>query len=246
MCHFNIFVVDMSLQWIAVASFLYFEIGLCLLLILPLLKSKTWKWIFSIRIFSAISPVWNTIFYSVLLVLVVLFIDSIRTMFKYANDPVDGHGITLDAKLDRLFKECRGQRNFYITGFALFLILVIRRLISMLCKQASLEASNDALSRQAAANAANADLVEKVKKEAKDKTKTDDGKKKASEEEAELTKEDYAAMEEDLKKARSDLEAMKKQAESTNREYDRLAEENQKLLNRLQELTGPQETRKDK
>ena len=37
----------------------------------------------------------------------------------------------------------------------------------MLCKQASLEASNDALSRQAAANAANADLVEKVKKEAK-------------------------------------------------------------------------------
>lgn len=49
--------------------------------------------------------------------------DSIRTMFKYANDPVDGHGITLDAKLDRLFKECRGQRNFYITGFALFLIL---------------------------------------------------------------------------------------------------------------------------
>ena len=49
--------------------------------------------------------------------------DSVRTMFKYANDPVDGHGITLDAKLDRLFKECRGQRNFYITGFALFLIL---------------------------------------------------------------------------------------------------------------------------
>ena len=44
---------------------------------------------------------------------------------------------------------------------------VIRRLITMLCKQASLEASNDALSRQAAANAANADLVEKVKKEAK-------------------------------------------------------------------------------
>lgn len=37
----------------------------------------------------------------------------------------------------------------------------------MLCKQASLEASNDALSRQAAANAANVDLVEKVKKEAK-------------------------------------------------------------------------------
>lgn len=33
-----------------------------------------WKWIFSIRIFSAIAPVWNTIFYSILLILIVLFI----------------------------------------------------------------------------------------------------------------------------------------------------------------------------
>ena len=42
---------------------------------------------------------------------------------------------------------------------------VIRRLISMLSNQATLEASNEALLRQAAANAANVDLVEKVKQE---------------------------------------------------------------------------------
>ena len=47
--------------------------------------------------------------------------DSIRTMSKYSEDLPET--ATLDAKLDYLFKECRGQRNFYITGFALFLIL---------------------------------------------------------------------------------------------------------------------------
>lgn len=44
---------------------------------------------------------------------------------------------------------------------------VIRRIITMLFKQATLEASNEALTKQAEANAKNADLVEKVKKESR-------------------------------------------------------------------------------
>ena len=50
-------------------------------------------------------------------------LDSIRTMVKYGDEPLDTGATTLDAKLDRRLHECRGQRNFYITGFALFLIL---------------------------------------------------------------------------------------------------------------------------
>ena len=51
------------------------------------------------------------------------FTDSVRTMVKYSQElPTDAH-ITLDSKIDRQLRECRGQRNFYITGFALFLIL---------------------------------------------------------------------------------------------------------------------------
>ena len=49
-----------------------------------------------------------------------VFADAIRTMTKYKEDLAS---LTLDAKIDRHLKECRGQRNFYITGFALFLIL---------------------------------------------------------------------------------------------------------------------------
>ena len=48
--------------------------------------------------------------------------DSIRTMRKYGDVP-ETKAMTLDAKLDYRLKECRGQRNFYISGFTLFLIL---------------------------------------------------------------------------------------------------------------------------
>ena len=53
---------------------------------------------------------------------VLMIPDSIRTMRKYGDVP-ETKTMTLDAKLDYRLKECRGQRNFYISGFTLFLIL---------------------------------------------------------------------------------------------------------------------------
>ena len=50
-------------------------------------------------------------------------LDSIRTMNKYNDAAIDKPGATLDTKLDIRLKQCRGQRNFYITGFSLFLML---------------------------------------------------------------------------------------------------------------------------
>jgi hypothetical protein len=49
-------------------------------------------------------------------------LDAIRQMVKYSK-PDEATMVSFDSKMDRLFKECRGQRNFYITGFSLFLIL---------------------------------------------------------------------------------------------------------------------------
>lgn len=46
----------------------------------------------------------------------------------------------------RLF---RAQRNFYISGFALFLSLVIRRLVILISAQATLQAQSEASMRQA-------------------------------------------------------------------------------------------------
>ncbi len=46
----------------------------------------------------------------------------------------------------RLF---RAQRNFYISGFALFLCLVIRRLVALISTGATLEAEKEAAMKQA-------------------------------------------------------------------------------------------------
>ena len=51
------------------------------------------------------------------------FVDSIRTMGKYSGELPLTQGVTLDAKMDRYLKQCCGQRNFYITGFSLFLMM---------------------------------------------------------------------------------------------------------------------------
>lgn len=108
----------------------------------------SWKWIFRVKLFSSLKPAWKTLFFAILLVIIVLFggmsltfrfkllliiiihfhhfcIDSVRTMSKYGGDiiAIAGATVTLDAKLERNLRQCRGQRNFYITGFCLFLML---------------------------------------------------------------------------------------------------------------------------
>ncbi|XP_037076360.1 B-cell receptor-associated protein 31-like [Pollicipes pollicipes] len=124
----------------------------------------------------------------------------------------------LDAELQKHMKLFRAQRNFFIAGFALYLFLVLRRLITLISKQAALEASNEAAMRQAvsASNAAKK-LMEGKEISAGGDKETKELKKKLSEAEKER---DSA-----LKKA----EALQCQAEATSREYDRLMEEHAQL-----------------
>lgn len=59
--------------------------------------------------------------------------DSVRQMMKYSDTQLRKQTTaTLDTKLDFRFHECKGQRNFYITGFSLFLMLWVntRRVIT--------------------------------------------------------------------------------------------------------------------
>lgn len=247
----------MSVQWVGVAGLLYVELAITLLLLIPFLKPATWKRILNLPLFGTIQTAWTTLFYAALLILIVLFADSIRTMMKYKELPVNSN-LTLDAKLDYQFKECRGQRNFYISGFTLFLILVIRRLITLIYQRAHLEAEVTAIRRQA--EQANRELQRRLQDDdqeggkGKDKPKSKPSQKEAGEgEEKEKTEvetvgpsqEEYDQLKKELHSAQTDLEAMKKQAQSTNAEYDRLAEQYQKLQATLQEQEGQGEEKKD-
>jgi len=55
--------------------------------------------------------------------LCLILTDSIRQQMKYGKADDRLIKETLDTKLDRQLRECKGQRNYFITGFALFLIL---------------------------------------------------------------------------------------------------------------------------
>jgi B-cell receptor-associated protein 31 len=55
-----------------------------------------------------------------------LFTDAIREMRKYSDEQETGehsHGAHLDTQIQMHMRLFRAQRNFYISGFALFLCL---------------------------------------------------------------------------------------------------------------------------
>ncbi|XP_067090959.1 B-cell receptor-associated protein 29-like [Osmerus mordax] len=128
----------MTLQWTVVALFLYVEIALILLLCLPFVSAKRWRSVFNLSIWNWLSPYWNKCFFTMIIILIVLFLDALREVKKYsASEPMQ------DAKLNpNLFdhmhmKLFRAQRNLYISGFSLFLWLIMRRVVTLINQVAS-------------------------------------------------------------------------------------------------------------
>ncbi|XP_065161615.1 B-cell receptor-associated protein 31 isoform X2 [Atheta coriaria] len=204
----------MSLQWTLIAGFLYIEIVVVLLLVLPIASPKRWNSLFKSRFLQGLQAQAGIYFMILLAVLVLFLLDAIREMRKYSHHG-DGEHKHLDAEMQENMRLFRAQRNFYISGFALFLSLVIRRLVSLISSQAGLLAQSEAALKQAAgaSSAARAFM-----KDANEPNKeVDNLKKQVKELEAELILE------------AKDKKALKSQAENLTKEYDRLCEEHSKL-----------------
>lgn len=224
----------MSLVWSLIASFLYVEIFIVLMLVLPVASPQRWHRFFKSRFLAMLSRQTHTYFYLLLFVLVLFLLEAIREMRKYSHvDPAAEQHLNVGMQHSmRLF---RAQRNFYISGFAIFLSLVIRRLISLITTQAQLLAQSEASLKQAqSATAAARSLMSQQKKEdesAGDKPKP--SAPSADEVSADELKKRVAELESELVRERKDKEAMKSQSESLNREYDRLTEEYSKLQRKI-------------
>ncbi|KAM4610385.1 B-cell receptor-associated protein 31 isoform 1-T2 [Polymixia lowei] len=234
----------MSLQWTAVATFLYIEVFFVLLLCIPFISPKRWSKIFKSRLVQTIALYGNTSFMVAIAILFFLLIDAFREVRKYSvTEKVDltNNPVAIEHIHMKLF---RAQRNEYIAGFALLLCLLLRRLATLLSQQASMMASNEAFKKQAegATNAAkkfmeeNEQLQEKLRDAGISLPEV--GKKRAGvEEENQTLKQEVKTLKEELdttkkalQKSDSDVQAMKKQAENLTVEYDRLLEEHGKLL----------------
>lgn len=88
----------------------------------------------------------------------------------------EGHVEThLQVELQHSMRLFRAQRNFYISGFSIFLTLVIRRLVTLISAQAQLLAQSEASMRQAqsATTAARSLLSQKESDDKKSKSAVD-------------------------------------------------------------------------
>jgi len=209
----------MTLQWTVVALFLYFEIFVICLFMLPWIRPNLWAKVFRSRIARGLEAYSHVYVYAAAGILGLLFLDAIREVRKYSDANVNEssafvHLAQADAVLHmRLF---RAQRNLYISGFALFLWLVIRRMVQLISREAQLSASAEAAMRQAQGAARAAEQMA------------------AGNEGDEKTAMVIEELKEKLRKAEMDRDAMKKQAEGLKREFDQLTE-------RLQEKEGAAE-----
>ncbi|KAM9312507.1 B-cell receptor-associated protein 29 [Gastrophryne carolinensis] len=241
----------MTFQWTAVASFLYGEIAVLLILCIPFVSPLRWRKIFRFQLWSKISPYWNKAFLSIIVVLIVLFLDAVREVRKYsAGQTIDKTAKLPPSSYDHIhMKLFRSQRNLYISGFSLFLWLVLRRIISLINQLASAMENSDALQTQ----------VEKVNEAAKkylednDQLKKTLNSNKVSENEQALMeneklkremengKEELRRLSAALSKSQAEVVALKKQSEGLTREYDRLIREHEQLQNIKEEQSDKKE-----
>ncbi|XP_063050093.1 B-cell receptor-associated protein 29-like, partial [Engraulis encrasicolus] len=201
-----------------------------------------WQRIFKLGIWDKISPFWNKGFLTMIIVLIVLFLDAVREVKKYsAADPGKDPKLNPNMYDHMHMKLFRAQRNLYISGFSLFLWLVMRRVITLINQLASVQGSTAALQAQAeSANQAakkymeDNELLKQTLADGKgDGNVTAEGNDLLKEELEKLT-EELEASKEALKKSQSEVEAMKSQSAGLTKEYDRLLTEHQELQNQME------------
>jgi len=228
----------MSFQWGLIATFLYIEIGVVVLLLLPFISAQRWNRLFKSGFIRGLGQQVHIYFYVILAFLVLCLIDAVREMRKYDSSH-DGKAKEQHQHLEQELRNSmvlfRAQRNFYITGFSLFLVFVIRRLMTLLAAQSSLSASYEAAMKQASS-------ASKIAKDLMDK-KADADSVEASKEHLETIaklKEELSEAKKEKSLAVKDLDAIKTQSEGIAREYDRLLEEHSQLQDKLAKLEGQQ------
>lgn len=75
----------MSLQWTLIAGFLYVEIAIVLLLVLPVASPRKWNAFFKSRFLQSLQKQAGIYFLILLAILVLFLLDAIREMRKYSG-----------------------------------------------------------------------------------------------------------------------------------------------------------------
>jgi len=235
----------MSFQWTFLASFLYCELIIVIILLLPFISPRLWNKFFKSRLAKLFTAGAKYYFNFIICIFALLFLDSIRELRKYSGFEVKDLS-TPHAEAHAHMKQFRSQRNFYIAGFALFLWFVIKRLISLLSECAHQMADSSAARKQA--EGAHRHLEGLLSNDPK---KIDPREIVASsgnppryidskEHDAEIEK-----YKQETTKAHEDIDTLREQYDNSVQEYDKLNEEHRRLQVKLA-IASSGESSKDK
>merc|ERR1712228_966954 len=195
--------------------------GTILLLLVPFISTKMWNKVFKSRFLKGLENQLIYYFYVLVAILILFFLDAIREMQKYSTEEQNQNksGMShLDAQMQMHMRLFRAQRNFYIAGFALFLCLVIKRLVGLISANAGLQAEKEAAMKQAESASRAAETL-----------MASGGASDANPADIKELKEALAKAEKEAEVAKKDVASMKTQSESLAKEYDRLMEEKDRL-----------------
>ncbi|XP_068579513.1 B-cell receptor-associated protein 29-like [Cebidichthys violaceus] len=226
----------MTLQWTAVAFFLYAEIAVNLILCIPFISARRWCSVFNWRIWNWLSPYWNKCFFTMIMVLIVLFLDALREVQKYSGpDPMHDAKVNPNLYDNVHMKLFRAQRNLYISGFSLFLWLIMRRIVTLLNQVAVTGENSAGLQAQMDSAVKAAKLHQDdnlmLTKALLDEEKSMSVKNQQLKLEAEKLADQVKVAQEAVRKSHAEVEAMRRQAKGLAQEYDRLLTEHHQLQN---------------
>lgn len=138
----------MSFVWTLIDAFLFTEIIIVLLLVLPVASPTRWNRFFKSKFLAMLAKQAQLYIFILIGVLVLFLLEAIREMAKYSKEELS-EDAQLDLKMQHSMRLFRAQRNFYISGFAIFLVLIIKRLVTLISQQAQLIAQSEASLKQA-------------------------------------------------------------------------------------------------
>jgi B-cell receptor-associated protein 31 len=226
----------MSFQWGCAAMMLYGELAVTFVLCVPYISNNRWHKLFKLKLLQSLASTCLIMFYCAVVFLFVLLIDSTRETMKY-QDQAATHDVRMNpmGEHEIHLKMFRAQRNFYISGVALFLLVVIYRLVKLITTSAQLQLNHEAVKRQAdnANVTAQAFLEENCKLKAAAATAgrredVDAQGDDAGSEQSSL-KEAFARLQKEAKESNEELEATKTKVTTLETAYDTLMAENKKL-----------------
>uniref|UniRef100_A0A1D1YYX2 Endoplasmic reticulum transmembrane protein n=1 Tax=Anthurium amnicola TaxID=1678845 RepID=A0A1D1YYX2_9ARAE len=206
----------MTLYYNLVFVLLILEMVAFLVLILPLpfgIRRKIFRWVSNSALMDKLRYGITPIF----IFIAILFADAVIRMVKVEQEAQNTDSHTHDMRVDINARKFYAQRNMYLTGFTLFLSLILNRTHALIL---DLLASEEKL--------------EITKKQASDQSKEH---LRLSDSKSQLQN-DIETFQKELEEKNRDFDILKKQAKQQSEEYQRMADEYSKLEKELKRRDG--------